>query len=50
MVGLGRPYYYLKFFKGCLPQVLLGPFLDTSTQLFDILWSIFYETANNFKV
>ena len=23
---LGRPYHF-KFFKGCLPQILLGPFL-----------------------
>ena len=25
--------YYLKFFKGCLPQVLLGPFLNTLSHL-----------------
>ena len=23
----------VKFFKGCLPQILLGPFLNTSTQI-----------------
>ena len=23
-----------KFFKGCLPQILLGPFLNTLTNLF----------------
>ena len=23
-----------KFFKGCLPQVLLGPFLNTLLQMF----------------
>ena len=28
MVCLGRPYHF-KFFKACLPQVLLGPFLNT---------------------
>ena len=28
MVCLGRPYHF-KFFKGCLPQILLGPFLST---------------------
>ena len=28
---LSRPYYF-KFFKGCLPQVLLGPFLNTLTR------------------
>ena len=27
---LGRPYHF-KFFKGCLPQILLGPFLNTLT-------------------
>ena len=25
---LSRPYPF-KFFKGCLPQILLGPFLNT---------------------
>ena len=28
MVCWGRPYYF-KFFKGGLPQILLGPFLNT---------------------
>ena len=32
MVCLGRPFH-LKFFKGCLPQILLGPFLNTMTQM-----------------
>ena len=27
MVCLGRPYHF-KFFKGCLPSILLGPFLN----------------------
>ena len=27
-----RPYHF-KFFKGCLPKILLGPFLNTLTQL-----------------
>ena len=27
MVYLSRPYH-LKFFKGCLPQILLRPFLN----------------------
>ena len=26
--------YQLKLFKGCLPQVLLGPFLNTVSQIF----------------
>ena len=25
--------YYLKFFKGCLPQILFGPFLNTLSQI-----------------
>ena len=32
MACLGRPHHY-KFFKGCIPQVLLGPFLNTLTHL-----------------
>ena len=32
MVRLGRPYHF-KYFKGCLPQFLLGPFLNTLTYL-----------------
>ena len=27
-----RPYH-VKFFKGCLPQILLGPFLNTLPRL-----------------
>ena len=27
MVSLNRPYHF-RFFKGCLPQILLGPFLN----------------------
>ena len=30
---LSRPYH-LKFFKGCLPQILPGPFLNTLSHLF----------------
>ena len=32
MVSLSRPHPF-KFFKGCLPQILLGPFLNTCTQM-----------------
>ena len=32
MVCLGRPYHF-HFFKGCLPQILLGPFLNTLSQI-----------------
>ena len=28
----GRPYHF-KFFNGCLPQILLGPFLNTLSQI-----------------
>ena len=31
-VCLGRPYHF-KFFKSCLTQILLGPFLNTLSQL-----------------
>ena len=31
-VCLSRPYYF-KFFKGCLPHILLGPFLNTLTHI-----------------
>ena len=33
MVCLNRPYHF-KFFKGCLPQISLGPFLNTLSHLF----------------
>ena len=29
---IGRPYH-LRFIKGCLPQILLGPFLNNLTQI-----------------
>ena len=29
---LNRPYHF-KFFKGCLPQILLDPFLNTLSQM-----------------
>ena len=32
MVGLSRPYPF-KFFKGCLRQNLLSPFLNTLSQM-----------------
>ena len=31
--SLGRPYHF-KFFKGCLPQILFGPSLNTFSQIF----------------
>ena len=35
MVSLGRPYHF-KIFKSWLPRILLGPFLNTLTQM----WSL----------
>ena len=32
MFFLGRPYHFI-FFKGCLPQILLGSFLNTLTHM-----------------
>ena len=32
-IDLSRPYPF-KFFKGCLPQILLGPFLNTLSHLY----------------
>ena len=31
---LTRPYSFFIFFKGCLPQVFLGPFLNTLSQIY----------------
>ena len=50
-----RPYY-LKFFKGCLPQILFGPFFNTLTQIivghhflrvFDVGWMRFIKSSIN---
>ena len=34
-MGLGRQYHF-KFFDDCLPQILLGPFLNTLSQMFSL--------------
>ena len=34
--GKGRLYHF-KLFKGCFPQILFGPFLNTLTQMFLII-------------
>ena len=49
MVCLGRPFYF-KLFKGCLPQILLGSFLNTLSHL---KWlnqrkNVFVESQNLF--
>ena len=43
---ISRPYH-LKFFKGCLPKVLLGPFLNAFTLyvLTSKFWSLFWPLA-----
>ena len=49
MVCLGRPYHF-RFFKGCLPQIILGPFLNTLTHLRHCQLStmkLFYKKAVN---
>ena len=33
MIFKSRPYYYFKFFKGCLLQILLGPILNILSHL-----------------
>ena len=40
MLGLSRPYPF-KFSKGCFPQILLGPFLNTLSQILLILTTKF---------
>ena len=47
MVCLGRPYRF-KFFKGCLPQILLGLFLNTLTQMinFALIYTNFFKVIN----
>ena len=42
IICLGRPYHF-KFFKGCLPQILLDPFLNTLTHL----WFQIYITLQD---
>ena len=39
MICLSRPYLF-KFFKGCLPQILLGPLLNTFYHLIDIVFMV----------
>ena len=46
MVCLSRPYHF-KFLKGCLPQISLGPFLNTLCNM--ILRKIAYSYWKAFK-
>ena len=48
--GYGLPkadHAPFKFFKGCLPQILLGPFLNTWTQLILLILSIPTKNIRN---
>ena len=52
MVWLSRPYPF-KFFKGCLLQILLGPFLNTLSHLYLVLEMLeiaFYLTLSAFII
>ena len=40
-ICLGRPYKF-KFFKGCLPQILLGPFLMQNAKKLLIFYNLNY--------
>ena len=44
IICLSRPYHF-KFFKGCLPQNLLGPFLDNLIHLLNALNQIFNQSC-----
>ena len=38
--ALSRPYPF-NFYKDCLPQILLGPFLNTCTQMYVLVGLMF---------
>ena len=47
----GRPYYF-NFFKGCLPQILLGPFWNTLSQILTYLitfWTFMQQFLKKFR-
>ena len=52
MVCLSRLHHF-KFFKGCLPQIFLGPFLNTLTRIMNAfisyLKNIYIFTPNSIK-
>ena len=45
MVCLSRPYHF-RYFKGCLPKILLGPFLNTLAHMIMLSRGVFvfFET------
>ena len=46
MVCLGRPYHF-KFFKGCFPQILIGPFLNNLSHMEDSITRHYYAFQIN---
>ena len=44
---LSRPYSF-KYFKGCLPQILLGPFLNTLSHIVPLHKIVNYETHGKY--
>ena len=51
MVCLGKSYPF-NFFKGCLPQILLGPLLNTLSQMYRLhffLLPFFKENLTNYQ-
>ena len=51
--GLSRPYPF-KFFKGCLPQISFGPFLNTLSHIVVlVMWQLcpmFYNSQYNLPI
>ena len=54
MICFKQIIYPFEFFKGCLPQILLGPFLNTMPHVMEVLTStclIFcYRQAKFFNI
>ena len=45
-----RPYHF-KFFKGCLPQILLSPFLNTLSHIFGWnSWELYFGNSTNYVI
>ena len=45
MVYLGRPYHF-KFFNGCLPQNLIGPFVSSLTHILLLIYTAGFSDIN----
>ena len=48
MVCLSRTYHFT-FFKGCLPQILLGPLLSTLSQIWEDRFSVLTFFSNELR-